>query len=85
MVCTFGAPGSPPGEMVEAMRVSLTDVGRDRDLDRRRQVDAAEHDAAVGRRRAQRQLDLLAAVQADADGAGEGLEGALLEHARDCP
>ena len=28
MVCTFGAPGSPPGEMVEAMRVSHTDSGR---------------------------------------------------------
>jgi len=24
MVCTLGAPGSPPGLMVEAMRVSLT-------------------------------------------------------------
>ena len=24
-VCTLGAPGSPPAEMVEAMRVSLTD------------------------------------------------------------
>lgn len=24
MVCTFGAPGSPPAEMVEAMRVSVT-------------------------------------------------------------
>ena len=24
IVCTFGAPGSPPAEMVEAMRASLT-------------------------------------------------------------
>ena len=27
MVCTLGAPGSPPGEMVVAMRVSLHRVG----------------------------------------------------------
>ena len=44
-------------------------------------IDAAKADAGVGRRRAQRQLDALAAVQANADGLGQGLEGALPEHA----
>ena len=77
MVCTFGAPGSPPGEMVDAMRVSQTAEGVDRDVHRPRQVDAAEHDAGVGRRRPQRQLDPLPAVHAHADGAGQRLQGAL--------
>ena len=45
-----------------------------------RQVDAPEHDAGIGRRRSQRDLDALAAVQADADGVGEGFEGSLFKH-----
>ena len=80
MVCTFGAPGSPPGEMVEAMRVSHTACGIDRDVHRPRQVDAAKHDAGVGRRGPNRELDLLAAVHAHADRAGERLQGALRQH-----
>jgi hypothetical protein len=52
----------------------------DRDVHRRAQVDAAEDDAGVGGGRAQRQLDLLAAVDADADGTGDRLQGALLDH-----
>src|SRR5690606_14639836 len=48
----------------------------------RLQVDAAEHDARVHRRRAQGEKDLLAAVQADAGGADHVLEGALGEHGR---
>ena len=71
MVCTFGAPGSPPRLMVEAMRVSHTACGLTGIVDRLRQVDAAKDDAAVGRRGAQRQLDPLAAVHTHADGAGE--------------
>jgi len=44
------------------------------------QVDPAEHDARVGRGRAQGDFDALAAVQANAYGAGQGLQGALLQH-----
>ena len=54
--------------------------GRDRDLDRLGQVDAPKHNAAVGRCRTQRDLDTLAAMQTHANGAGEGLQGALLQH-----
>ena len=75
-VCTL----APPLEMVEASRVSVTASARHRDVDRDGQVDAAEHDAGVRLGRAQRQLDPLAAVQADAHGLGQGLEGSLLEH-----
>ena len=49
-------------------------------LDHRIQVDATEHDAGIDRGRTQREIDLLAAVQADAGGADHVLEGALLEH-----
>jgi hypothetical protein len=49
-------------------------------IDRRFEVDAAEDDAGIGRRRAQRDARLLAGVQADAAGADQGLEGALPEH-----
>ena len=66
-MCTL----APPLEMVEASRVSVTACGRDRNVHRNRQVDAPEHDAGVGLRRPQRQLDPLAAVQADADGMGQ--------------
>ena len=44
------------------------------------EVDAAEHDAGIDRRRTQRQEDLLATVQAYAGGADGVLEGALLGH-----
>ena len=37
-------------------------------------------DAGIGRRGSQRELDPLAAVQTDADGGGQSLEGALGEH-----
>jgi hypothetical protein len=62
--------------------------GRDGDIHRLGQVHAPEDDARVGLRRTQRQLDPLAPVQTHADGAGQGLEGALLKHPailRRCP
>ncbi len=55
-------------------------LGRHRNAHRLRQIDAAKDDAAVHRRRSEGQLDLLPAMHAQADGAGDGLEGALLEH-----
>ena len=55
-------------------------LGLDGDVHRLAEVDPTEDDAGVGRCRAQRQFDALAAVQAHADGAGQGLEGALLQH-----
>ena len=73
-------PGRRAADSVVLRRVSVIDERVDLDVDRRRQVDAAEHDAAVGRRRAQHQLDALAAVQADADRAGQRLQGALGQH-----
>ncbi len=54
--------------------------GPDRDVHGFGQVDAAENDARVRRGGTQRELDPLATVQAHADGAGEGLDRALLEH-----
>ena len=49
MVCTLGAPGSPPAEMVEAMRVSLTDVEARTGMSTGcGQVNTAEDDAGVG-------------------------------------
>jgi len=50
------------------------------DVDRLCQVDAAEHDAGVGRRGTQREIDLLAGVQAYACRADQVLEGALFDH-----
>ena len=85
MVCTLGAPGSPPALMRRGHARVAHRLRVDRDRHRLRQVGAAKDDAAVGRRRAQRQLDLLPAVHAHADGAGEGFQGALLQHGRDCP
>ena len=76
-VCTL----APPLEMVDASRVSVTasaDTGMSTGIG---QVDAPEHDAGVRLGRPQRQLHPLAAVQADADRLGQGLEGSLLEHA----
>ena len=79
-VFTFGPAGVPSAESVVAMRVSQTLDALAAIIDRPRQVDAAKDDAGVGRRRAQRQLDLLPAVHADADGAGHRLDRALREH-----
>ena len=64
IVCTLGPPGSPPGEMLEAMRVSHTRIEARRNVHRARQIDPPEHDARVGRGRPQRELDPLAAVHA---------------------
>ena len=75
-VCTLALPL----EMVDASRVSVTASARDDDVHRLRQIDAPEHDAGVGRRWPQRQLDPLAAVQTDADGRGQGFEGSLGKH-----
>ena len=55
-------------------------LGRHRNLHHLRQIDAPEHDAGVGRCRAQRDFHALSAVQADAYGVGEGFEGSLFEH-----
>ena len=44
------------------------------------EIDAAEHDAGIGRGRTQREIDLLAGVQADAGGADHVLQRALLDH-----
>ena len=56
-----------------------------RDFDHRLEVGAAEHDAGVDRCRAQGQEDLLAAMQTDAGGADQVLEGALAQHSRRLP
>ena len=56
-------------------------MGLGLDLDRGRQVDAAEHDAGVGRGRAQGHEHLFAAMQAHAGGADDILQCALLNHA----
>ena len=78
-VCTL----APPFEMVEARRVSVTawaetgmSTGTGRSM-RRNTMPVS------GWRRAQRQLHPLAAVEAHADGLGQGLEGALAEHGAD--
>ncbi len=55
-------------------------VGAAGDLDHGIQVDAAEQDAGVGRRRSQRQEDLVPAVQPHAGGTDDVLQGALAEH-----
>ena len=63
---------------------SQTRVGHgfcvDRDIDRLRQIHAPKNDACVRLGRAQGQLHALSAVQSHANGAGQGFEGALLEH-----
>jgi hypothetical protein len=46
---TVATLAEPLRDAVVAMRVSDTAVGRHRDLDRHRQVDAPEHDAGVRR------------------------------------
>ena len=55
-------------------------LGRYRNIHGRRQVDTAKHDAGIGLRRAQGQLDPLTTVQAHAHRTGEGLEGSLRKH-----
>jgi hypothetical protein len=45
-----------------------------------RQIHPAEHDAGIGRRRAQGDFDALAAVQAHANGVSQRFEGSLLQH-----
>ena len=85
MVCTLGAPGSPPRLMVEAMRVSHTACGLTGIVTGCGRSVRRKTMPLSARRRAQRQLDALAAVHTHADGAGEGLQGALLQHGRDCP
>ena len=55
-------------------------IGAHGDGDGRGQVGAPEHDARVHGRRAQRQLNALAAVQANACGVDDGFEGALRKH-----
>jgi hypothetical protein len=57
------------------------EFGSGRDLDYRIQVGAAENYPCLGHSRAQREKHLLAAVQPDAGGADDVLDGALLEHA----
>ncbi len=47
------------------------------------QINAPENHPSVRGRRAQTQLYPLAAVQANADRAGKGLQGSLFEHALD--
>ncbi|SOY50781.1 hypothetical protein CBM2589_B230140 [Cupriavidus taiwanensis] len=49
-------------------------------LDGLGQVDAGEDDAGTRRRRTQRQCDLAAGVQADANGLHQGFDRALFEH-----
>ncbi len=59
----------------------IDDVFRhQRNVDRRIDIDPPEHHTGIGRRRPQRQLDLGAAVQADADRAGDLLQSALFDH-----
>ncbi|MNL29898.1 hypothetical protein D3C87_1516070 [compost metagenome] len=55
-------------------------LGADRNVHRLGQVHPPKHDAGVRLCGPQGQLDPLAAVQPDAYGAGQCLEGALLEH-----
>jgi hypothetical protein len=45
------------------------------------QINAPENHPSVRGRRAQTQLYPLAAVQANANGTGEGLQGSLFKHA----
>jgi hypothetical protein len=49
------------------------------------EIRAIKHNAVVDGRRSQRELDARAGVQADARGAGDGLQRALLQHGRCWP
>ena len=53
---------------------------RYRNIHRAGQIHAAKYDARINGRRAQRQLDALAAVQTHANGSGHGFESALFKH-----
>ena len=55
-------------------------IGVAAELDRRVEIDAAEHDAGIGRGRPQHQIDLAATVQTDAGGTDQGLQRALTDH-----
>ena len=52
----------------------------DRYFNRMAQINASENYSSVRGRRTQTQLYPLAAVQANADRAGKGLQGSLFEH-----
>ena len=56
-------------------------VGARRNVHREGEVDAAEHHAGIGGRRAQRDAHLLAGVQPDAGGSDQGFQSALAQHA----
>jgi hypothetical protein len=59
----------------------FTDVaGECRNADDRVQVNTREHDAGIDGRRTQRQINLLAGVQANAGGADDVLQCALFDH-----
>jgi hypothetical protein len=73
-----GADGRGHACIADRLRV-------DRDADRLRQVGATKDDPAVDRRGLESELDLLAAVHAHADRPGDGFQGPLLQHVRDCP
>ena len=61
--------------------VPADQVGARRNVHRGGEVDAAEHHAGIGGRRAQRDAHLLAGVQPDAGGSDQGLQSALAQHA----
>ena len=56
------------------------DFGARREFDDGVEVDAAKHDAGIGRGRAQREFDLAARVQPDAGRAHQFFDGSLFEH-----
>src|SRR5207302_2876652 len=56
------------------------ELGARGNVDRRGEVDAPEHDAAIGRRGPQRYPNLLPGVQADAGGRDQRLKSALSQH-----
>ena len=60
-------------------------LGRDWDVHRLRQVNAAKHDAGVRLGRAQGQLNPLAAVQTHTHRTGDRFQSALLQHALAAP
>ncbi|MNT05106.1 hypothetical protein D3C72_1397150 [compost metagenome] len=51
-----------------------------RNIHRLGQIDTAKHDAGIGLRGTQGQLDTLATVQSNAYGAGQRFDGTLLKH-----
>ena len=55
--------------------------GCGRDIDRLRQVDTTKDDTGIRRSRTQGEIDLDTTVQANARGANDSLQRALLKHA----